>query len=63
MYDLEKPLPLGEKAIDVLTVGEVLVDMIDLEGSYHPFFGGSPANIAMNVKALGGTLSFGSCCG
>ena len=54
MYDLEKPLPLEEKAIDVLTVGEVLVDMIDLEGSYHPFFGGSPANIAMNVKALGG---------
>ena len=49
MYDLEKPLPLEEKAIDVLTVGEVLVDMIDLEGSYHPFFGGSPANIAMNV--------------
>ena len=33
MYDLEKPLPLGEKAIDVLTVGEVLVDMIDFEGS------------------------------
>ena len=33
MYDLEKPLPLEEKAIDVLTVGEVLVDMIDLEGS------------------------------
>ena len=54
MYDLEKPLPLEEKVIDVLTVGEVLVDMIDLEGSYHPFFGGSPANIAMNVKALGG---------
>ena len=23
MYDLEKPLPLEEKAIDVLTVGEV----------------------------------------
>ena len=38
MYDLEKPLPLEEKAIDVLKVGEVLVDMIDLEGSYNPLF-------------------------
>ncbi len=55
MYDLEKPLQLPERSLDVLTVGELLVDMIELEGSYHPFFGGSPANIAMNVKALGGS--------
>lgn len=54
MSTLENPLPLNTNPIDVLTVGEVLIDMIDLEGSYHPFFGGSPANIAMNVKALGG---------
>ena len=45
---------------DILTVGELLVDMISAEydenfesNTYHKFFGGSPANIAMNVKKLG----------
>jgi fructokinase len=45
---------------DILTVGELLVDMISAEYSddfqcdaYNKFFGGSPANIAMNTKRLG----------
>lgn len=54
MKTLDKKLPLNTHDIDVLTVGEVLIDMIELDGAYHPFFGGSPANIAMNIKALGG---------
>jgi sugar/nucleoside kinase (ribokinase family) len=46
--------------IDVLTVGELLVDLISVhyedtsEGTaYQKFFGGSPANIAVNVRKLG----------
>lgn len=45
---------------DILTVGELLVDMISAEYSddfscdtYNKFFGGSPANIAMNTRRLG----------
>lgn len=45
---------------DVLTVGELLIDMISTEygnnfesNTYKRFFGGSPANIAMNVNKLG----------
>lgn len=45
---------------DVLTVGELLIDMISSEygddfecDTYNRYFGGSPANIAMNVKKLG----------
>jgi sugar/nucleoside kinase (ribokinase family) len=45
---------------DILTVGELLVDMISAQydenfesNTYNKFFGGSPANIAMNVKKLG----------
>lgn len=50
MKTLDKKLPLNTHDIDVLTVGEVLIDMIELDGAYHPFFGGSPANIAMNIR-------------
>jgi len=49
-----------DKQNDVLTVGELLVDLISAdyddgaeEAAYHKFFGGSPANIAMNVRKLG----------
>lgn len=45
---------------DILTVGELLIDMISAEydetvecNTYHKFFGGSPSNIAMNVGKLG----------
>jgi len=46
--------------IDVFTIGELLVDMISSDYSddfqcnrYVKYFGGSPANIAMNIKRLG----------
>lgn len=58
--EFNRPLALQDKANDVLTVGELLVDLIsetyeeDHEASsYRKYFGGSPANIAMNVRKLG----------
>lgn len=51
-----------ERNYDVLTVGEILIDLIatDYEEDenhaamkYECFFGGSPANIAMNTQKLG----------
>lgn len=55
-----------EKENDVLALGELLVDLIgkDLTGdSYTRFFGGSPANIAANVKRLGFNSAVASCVG
>lgn len=60
MFDFEHSLKFNEKDLDLLTVGELLIDMIS-EGysdsyeysMYHRYFGGSPANIAMNTKRLG----------
>ncbi len=50
----------NDKKYDIVTIGEILVDMISTEytdgfdcDTYKRFFGGSPANIAMNVKKLG----------
>ncbi|PXW90977.1 fructokinase [Streptohalobacillus salinus] len=49
------------KKIDVLAIGEILIDMISdsYEGltknnQFHAYYGGSPANLAMNVSRLGG---------
>lgn len=60
MYDFKKTLNLIEKEIDILTVGELLIDMISTEygddfqsSTYQKHFGGSPANIALNTKKLG----------
>lgn len=60
MLSLDKRINLPDKKNDILAVGELLVDMIadgygdNFESSiYHMYFGGSPANIAMNVKKLG----------
>lgn len=60
MIKLDEPIPLRAGGNDLLTVGELLVDMIsseygDAAGSdtFHKYFGGSPSNIAMNVKRLG----------
>lgn len=49
------------KNIDILCVGEVLVDFIGHQNNvlinetrdYHRYLGGSPANVAMNCKRLG----------
>jgi fructokinase len=42
----------GHKTIDLLLIGELLVDVFTGENP-QVLFGGSPANIAMNVKQLG----------
>lgn len=49
------------KNIDILCVGEVLIDFIGHQNNvlinetrdYHRYLGGSPANVAMNCKRLG----------
>ncbi|MEH7495638.1 carbohydrate kinase family protein [Neobacillus niacini] len=60
MFRLNEKMELQQKDNDVLSVGELLVDMISADyddefsgNTYHKFFGGSPSNIAMNVKKLG----------
>lgn len=52
---------LGVGSIDILTVGEILIDMISTEygdtfadvAHFRKLFGGSPANIAVNTSRLG----------
>lgn len=61
MFKLDKKIDFENKENDVLTVGELLIDMISDDyddgnfscSTYNKFFGGSPSNIAMNVKKLG----------
>jgi sugar/nucleoside kinase (ribokinase family) len=50
-----------EKTIDILCIGEVLIDFIGHEVNtsinrtkdYHRFLGGSPTNVAVNASRLG----------
>lgn len=60
MFTLDRKIQFENKGNDILTIGETLIDMIsedyDQTGettTYKNYFGGSPANIAMNVKKLG----------
>lgn len=60
MFNLGQAIPLEDRANDLITVGELLVDMISNDyggasegGGYTRYFGGSPSNIAINVKKLG----------
>jgi fructokinase len=60
MFKLDDKIDFQNKSNDILTVGETLIDMISADydesfesNTYNKFFGGSPANIAMNVKKLG----------
>lgn len=60
MFKFDDKIDFQNKSNDVLTVGEILIDMISADydesfesNTYHKFFGGSPANIVMNVKKLG----------
>ncbi|MGM0419690.1 MAG: carbohydrate kinase family protein [Bacillota bacterium] len=60
-FQLDKPVFFPESPVDLLAVGEVLIDLITEEKvtslaeaeKYKRHFGGSPANIAMNLAALG----------
>ncbi|WP_020618402.1 carbohydrate kinase family protein [Paenibacillus daejeonensis] len=60
MLNFEDRLAFDERSLDLLTIGDMLIDMISTEydenvdcDTYSRFFGGSPANIAMNTKKLG----------
>ena len=70
MFNFSNAIQFQDKTNDVFTIGELLVDMIsdDYDTSfncnkYSRFFGGSPANITMNVKRLGGNPIITSCVG
>ena len=70
MFDFNQPLNLPNKKFDVFTIGELLVDMISNDyddnfncNIYTTHFGGSPANIAMNVQMLGGKSVISSAVG
>nr|WP_255639653.1 carbohydrate kinase [Aquibacillus saliphilus] len=58
--DFDNRIQFQNKKNDVLAIGEILVDMISTDydnnfecDTYQRYFGGSPANIAINVKKLG----------
>lgn len=60
MLKFNDRLSFHNKKNDILTIGELLIDMISAEygdsfecTTFNKYFGGSPANIAMNVKKLG----------
>ena len=57
MLTLDNKIDFPNKTNDILTVGELLIDMISADYgeclTYHKYFGGSPSNIAMNTQKLG----------
>lgn len=70
MLSFDDTIKLTNKNNDVLTVGELLIDMISTEygdnfecNNYTKYFGGSPANIAMNIKKLGANSIIASAIG
>ena len=61
MFSFNNVVKFENKRFDVFAIGELLVDMIsddyDADNScnkYSRYVGGSPANITMNIKRLGG---------
>ena len=70
MFALEEKIIFKNKKIDILTMGELLVDMISADygdnfesSTYNRYFGGSPSNIAINTKRLGINSLVASCVG
>lgn len=70
MFSFDSKLNFSNKEIDVFTIGELLVDMISNDyddnfncNQYTKHFGGSPANIAMNIKKLGANAAISSSVG
>lgn len=68
MFNFNESIKFEDKNIDVFAIGELLVDMISNDydincNSYTKFFGGSPANIVMNIKRLGGNPRISACVG
>lgn len=66
-----KPMKIPPGDLDVLTIGEILIDFISLEEAeslreaftFRKYLGGSPANIAVNVAKLGGKSALIAKCG
>ena len=61
MFNFNNVVKFENKRFDVFAIGELLVDMISDDydadnrcNKYSRYFGGSPANITMNIKRLGG---------
>lgn len=70
MINFNDSLNFENKAIDVFTIGELLIDMISTDyddnfncNNYSKHFGGSPANITMNINRLGGNSTIAACVG
>ncbi|MBU3188071.1 sugar kinase [Clostridium bowmanii] len=70
MFGFNDKINFQNKNIDILTIGELLVDMISAEygdnfesSTYNRYFGGSPSNIAINTKRLGINSLVASCVG
>lgn len=70
MFNFSNTIQFQDKTNDVFTIGEILIDMISDDydtnftcNKYSRFFGGSPANITMNIKRLGGNPVITSCVG
>jgi fructokinase len=65
---VEERVPSSGAPLDLLAVGETLVDFISVEQTdwlrnattFKRYLGGSPANIAVNVSKLGGTSAVAS---
>jgi len=64
LIELDKALALPEGSIDVLAIGESLVDMISdtyedplAQVAYRRYFGGSTGNVAINLAQLGFKVS------
>jgi sugar/nucleoside kinase (ribokinase family) len=61
MFKLDDKVEFPTRTNDILAIGELLIDMISTKydenhgssNTYMRHFGGSPSNIAMNVKKLG----------
>jgi fructokinase len=70
MYSFERPIETVPRPIDLLCVGELLVDLIATDygsflecESFKRFAGGSPANIASNAKKMGITAAVAAAVG
>lgn len=70
MVRLDQPFMLKVASTDVLSIGEILIDMISdsyqaltENNGFHAYFGGSPANLCMNINRLGGKAKLAACVG
>lgn len=70
LFGLEDKIIFEDKKNDVLSVGELIIDMVATDysddfscGTFERLFGGAPANIAMNVRRLGARSMIASAVG